>query len=188
MRTSTLASLLLCLTVLAEAPVAKSRAFAGYEWMMQVPVEFTEEKVTRADRTDIVGYTAAPRADGTRPLLQVSAVDFANLPGEAPSDFIEEFAKAMIGGIEERRTNWKVQRSDVEVGGRRMIRFEWSGVSVPAADGASVAAPMRGIMLVGMDGNIGFMLGTQDTEEHAERVLPQNERALRTFVLRKAGP
>ncbi len=90
----------------------------------------------------------------------------------------------MIGGVERRRENWAVEKTKVEVGGRTMIRYAWSGVTIPASDGATQRARVRGVMLVGVDGAVGFMLSTQDAEAHAAESLPLCERSLRTFRMK----
>lgn len=44
---------------------------------------------------------------------------------------------------------------------------------------------MRGVMIAGISGRLGFALQTQDVEPFAAETVPLGERALRTFELRE---
>ena len=166
----------------AATGVVKRGTFAGHAWSIEVLSDYVNEpSATPDDRTKIVAFTPDSRADGTRPLVQLSFRDLSDLPKSPPP--LEAFAAAMIGGVERRRENWAVEKTKVLVGGRTMIRYAWSGVAIPASDGAAQRARVRGVMLVGVDGAVGFALSTQDAEAHAAESLPRCERALRTFRL-----
>jgi hypothetical protein len=159
--------------------VVKRGTFSGRAWSIEVPAEYVNEPSATPDgRTKIVAFTPDPRDDGTRPLVQLTLRDLSDLPKPPP---LEAFAAALIESVQRRREEWAVEKTKVDVSGRAMVRYAWSGVAIPAPDGAAERVRARGVMLVGIDGRVGFALSTQDVDAHAADSLPRCERALRTF-------
>ena len=176
MRLRTLCVLALLMTsAYAETP----RQFAGRQWSIDVPAGYTAADA-RPDETMITtAFTPAPRADGTRPLVQVTLIDLRRSSGSP--ELVAKFAEAMIAGVQRRREEWQVEKTTDRVGSLGVTRYAWSGVTIPAADGAAQRVKARGVMLVGVDGGVGFVLHTQDVDVHAMETLPPNEKVLRTF-------
>src|SRR2546423_1663425 len=116
----------------AATGVVKRGTFAGHAWSIEVPLDYLNElSATPNDRTKIVGFTPDPRADGTRPLIQLSFMDLSDSSRSLPP--LETFAAAMIRGVERRREQWAVEKTKILVGGRTMTRYAWSGVAIPAS-------------------------------------------------------
>jgi len=65
-------------------------------------------------------------------------MDLSDSSRSLPS--LETFAAAMIRGVERRGEQWAVEKTKILVGGRTMIRYAWSGVAIPASDGAAQRA------------------------------------------------
>jgi hypothetical protein len=157
----------------------KKHTYAGREWSIDVPRPFVHEDTAQPNAdTTIVAFSPDPRLDGTRPMIQVLLM---KVPKDAGPDFLTAFGDQMIGGVRRRREEWKVTRTEVKMGGRTMLRYAWSGVTIPAKDGARARFPAKGVMLVGLDGGIAFMLHTQDSDAFAGDTLGATERAMQTF-------
>ena len=175
------AALLVLLLLAASALPAdvKKHTFAGHEWTIDVPRAYAHEATGRPDaNSSVTTFAPDARLDGTRPMIQVF---LTTAPKDANA--FAKFAAEMIDTVRRRREQWKVERSEVNIGGHTMIRYAWSGVTIPAKDGAQAKFPARGVMLIGAEGGIAFMLHTQDSESYAKETLAITEPALRTFHL-----
>ena len=157
----------------------KKHTFAGREWSLDVPRAYVQASTAQPDpSTSVTVFAPNARLDGTRPMIQVL---LKNVPKDGGADFLTKFGEQMIDTVRRRREEWKVERSVVKVGTRTLTRFAWRGVTIPAKDGAQARFPARGVMLVGVDGGVAFMLHTQDSETFAAETLAASEPALRTF-------
>src|SRR5438874_7331196 len=86
----------------AATGVVKCGTFAGHVSSIEVPSDYVNEpSATPNDRTKIVAFTPELRAEGTRPLVQLTFVDLSGLSKSPPP--LEAFAAAMIRGVERRR-------------------------------------------------------------------------------------
>jgi len=137
------------------------------------------------ENTSITGFAPPPRADGSRPMVQVSLIE---VPSTAdPALMREKIAEKMLAGVQRRRDDWHVEKSAAKVGDVPVVRYAWSGTTIPASDGAATRMAVRGVMLVGVVDTVAFELHTQDVAEHAGETLPSNEKVLSTFRLTKRG-
>ena len=160
----------------------ETHPFKQWQWSMQVPAAY--DNMTSAspnDRKTMFGFASAAREDGTHAMVQVSLVDITGLRGA--SDSLPQFADQMINGVARNREQFQKTASNTEIDGWKAIRYEWSGVGrIPDATGRlGRPVPMRGVMLVGVSGNVAIALHTQDLEAHAEETLKTGEESLRTF-------
>src|SRR5947199_10804688 len=106
----------------AATGVVKRGSFAGYAWSIEVPRDFVDGPSAAPDeRTKIVAFAPDPRDDGTRPLVQLTFRDLADLPKSPPP--LEAFAAALIEGVRQRRGEWAVEKTKVQAGGRKMLRY-----------------------------------------------------------------
>lgn len=161
-----------------------AETFAGRVWSLDVPSGYDQRRSAQpAERTMTTAFTTLPREDGTRPLIQVTLADLGEVDGG--DEILEVSAKNMIDGIGRRREQFKVERTETEIRGKKTIRYAWSGVSIPATDGAPVRAAMHGVMLVRIDAGMIVVLHTQDVDAFAGETLVPNETALRTFQIRR---
>ncbi|HKY23405.1 MAG TPA: hypothetical protein VJM31_19465, partial [Vicinamibacterales bacterium] len=66
-------------------------------------------------------------------------------------------------------------------------RIEWSGSNEPSPERPRKQPPtmMRGIMIVGINGDLGLVLHVQDVEPAAISTVPVAEQALQTFTITK---
>lgn len=160
----------------------QSGSFAGHTWSLQVPSEYLVVGSAQPEpRFSMTGFAPEPRADGSRPMIQITLLDVR----ESNSTLFKEIGKAMISGVQKRREEWKVTESETTVGEVRAIRYEWSGIVIPAPDGASMRLPARGVMIVGIDDGVAFTLHSQDADEYAKETLALTEPAMRTFRIAK---
>lgn len=147
--------------------------FEGRTFTLEVPASYTQEQTgDLGGMMKTWGFATEAREDGTRAMVQVSIVK-----GAVPLD---GFASAMLAGVERRRSEWKVERTDIEIGGAKATRHAWSGI----ADLRGVPTPLRGVMLHVVVGGFAISLHTQDLEQYAKETLPRGEAALRTFRIR----
>ena len=166
-----------------------TREWNGRNFTIEVPEGYEESQWSSLPGPDGVGVTfafvGATRDDGTRPSIQIVLVDLPKLLNEAATTIsLEEFGGHMIGGIERRQDDWTLQVTDDQLGQLRVKRYTWTGTPSTYPDGgASESAHMRGIMYVGIDGDIGLSLRTQDFDQYAEAALPIGEHSIRTFSL-----
>ncbi len=130
-----------------------------------------------------IAFTTEPRPDGSRGLIQVSLVDLQQV-GAAQRPTLEHFTHSIVDGVRQRRSQWKEAETLVEVGGVRARRVEWSGSNEPSPERPPSQAPsmMRGVMIVGITGDLAFALHTQDVEPFAAATVPKSEQALMTFA------
>ncbi|HYC88678.1 MAG TPA: hypothetical protein VEO54_05670 [Thermoanaerobaculia bacterium] len=156
-----------------------ARTFAGRSWSIQVPEGYTETTTPSDERTFIVAYAPAPRPDGTRPMILVTLADVRGMSDTPESR--QKIAEATIAGVQRRRDEWQVEKSDAKVGDMPVVRYAWSGVTIPASDGAAARLRARGVMLVGVDRGVAFVLHTQDVDAHAGESIPALERLMATF-------
>lgn len=178
-------TLLLALAIAHPSRAEQKHVFAGREWTIDLPATYTNESSAELpEKGRTIGFAPDPREDGSRPLIQVTL--FPVPAGEKPAEFLDRFAELVIGGVQRRRDDWKVERSEVDVAGRRHVRYAWTGVTVPASDGASIRAKARGIMLLGVDDQIAYALHTQDIDDYSRTTVPANEAFLKTFALHEA--
>jgi tetratricopeptide (TPR) repeat protein len=166
-----------------------NKEWNGRRLTIEVPEGYEESQWSSLPGPVGVGVTfafvGAPRDDGTRPMIQIVLVDLPTLLNEEASTIpLEEFGGHMIGGIQRHQENWTVQITDDQLGQLRVKRYAWAGTSSTYPDvGLSENVHMRGIMYVGIDGDIGFSLRTQDFEQYAEVALPIGEYSIETFRL-----
>ncbi|HEX7831262.1 MAG TPA: hypothetical protein VF787_16515 [Thermoanaerobaculia bacterium] len=177
--------LTLALALFAAGAFAQTEeGFRGRVWSLELPESYNERKsASPASDVLMIGFTQAVRDDGSRPLIQITLVEMPlNMN---PATFIKTLREQMIAGVQRRREEWQVKESESTIGDVAVTRYEWSGVTIPAADGASRRAPAHGVMLVGVHEGIGFSLHTQDLDTFAEKTLPEAEQAMRTFRIRR---
>jgi hypothetical protein len=169
------------LPLVAQPTKLKTHPFGGHEWSIQLPADYIDErKATPDERTQILVFRPNPRADGSRPMLHVMTMEISAIPGAMKSkEFFDVFVKRVVGEIEKRHDQWKVSQSEVTVGGRKMSRFAWSGVP----RNTTPAVPARGVILIGEDGHVAFMLHSQDAAKYADQSVTAGEQAMRTFEL-----
>jgi hypothetical protein len=181
-RTIYLAGLLFA--VMAPMSVAAGRSshtFEGHTFSVEIPEGYSvQTDASPKAGMGTFGFTTQPRSDGTRGMIQVTLLDFSKAPpGETIT--LERFAAAMIGAVQRRRTRWEQTESEVQVGGGAATRIAWSG-SVETGFGRP-PVHARGVMIVGITKDLGFVLHTQDVMPLADTTLPLGEQALRTFRL-----
>ena len=178
-----LTGVLLAIGVCLQAtPQGSSHDFEGHTFSLDLPPGY----VLQADQSPrqgfkTVGFSTDPRQDGTRGMIQVSLIDLSGVPpGEKVT--LERFAEAMITGVSARRSRWEQKDSDVKIAGVPGKRIEWTGSVEPGFGRPAVI--MRGVMIVGVQNNVGFSLHTQDGTGFADTTLPLCEQALQTFALK----
>jgi hypothetical protein len=158
-------------------------AFWKYSFALDLPAGYALEKeASPGPALKAFGFATAPRRDGTRGLVQVTLLNLGEVAG-GPGVTLESFAEQMIGGVKRRRSNWKATNTDVTIAGMRAIRIAWSGTAEASAGAAASGIPARGVMIVGIRGDLGFSLHTQDVEPWSASELPKCEKALLTFRL-----
>jgi hypothetical protein len=160
------------------------REFRGRVWSLELPASYSEHSsATPASDVFMIGFAPAMRDDGTRALIQVTLVEMPlNMD---PAKFIKMLREQLIAGVQRRRENFQVKASESTVGDVAVTRYEWSGVVIPAADGAARSVPARGVMLIGVHEGVGFALHAQDIDEHADATLSESEPSMRTFIIRR---
>ena len=91
----------------------------------------------------------------------------------------------MVDGVRRRRSRWKETETSVEVDGAPARRVEWSGSNEQSLERSPSQAPalMRGVMIIGIRGDLAFALHTQDVEPVAATTVPRGEQALMTFIV-----
>ncbi len=177
MRRTAILLLLVASTLSADV---KKHTFAGREWSIDVPPTYVHEQVAPRDPiTSLITYMPNRRLDGTFPMIDVLLT--AEVPKEGAREWMTKFGDDMINTVRRRREQWQVERTEVKVGRLTMVRYAWSGVAIPAKNGAQGRIPMRGVMLVGIDGRIAIMMHAQDSTTFANETLPASEAAMRTF-------
>ncbi len=174
-RISILAAMLAATLVVAADP--KVGTYAGREWSIEPPPGYDLRKSMALPLdAETTAFFPDVRPDGSRPMVQLTLIAFKdNVPT------MKVFAETMIGSIEERRTEWQLETSSVQLGELTVTRYAWSGVTVVRSDGAQMSVPARGVMLVGIDRGVGFALHAQDVAEYADETLAAGEQSLRTF-------
>jgi hypothetical protein len=181
--------ILLCLlVVLASTAVARAagrkvtQQFGGRIWALEVPDAYQATPVPPPPAPGVIvfSFATSPRLDGSRAVVTISLMDLGAFEGGKLAGVpLGVFADRMIKGIERRHEKWKVRESDSEIGPVKVKRYYWNGVAPDAAGPRG----MRGVVYVGIDGNVGFYLHTQERDEHAEEGLLASERTLKTFRL-----
>ena len=165
-------------------PLAADRAshdFEGHTFSLQLPAGYGPlANANPAPGVGTFGFTTDPRSDGTRGMIQVSLFDFAQRP-VVETVSLDTFADAMIAGVRRQRSRWEQTDSEVQIGGVRARRIEWTGATEPGFGRPPVT--MRGVMIVGITKELGFSLHTQDVVAFADTTLPLCEQALQTFTL-----
>ena len=170
--------------LLASGGSPATGTFAGRDWSIDVPAGYHRSSARPNDKMSTTAFTPEPRADGTRPMVQVTLIDVRGT-SDTP-ELRRKTAEAMIAGVQRRREEWQVQTSEAKVGDIPVVRYAWRGVTVPASDGASVRVMARGVMLVGVEDGLVFALHAQDVDAHAAETLPAHETAMATFRLKTA--
>lgn len=169
-----LASLLVAATTLAATNLAE-RPFRGQIASIAPPPGYVlHDPPTQPPLGTTYALVGAARADGTRPIVQITLLE---LPDDKTPD---TFSQSMIAGVAKRRGNWKVQTSDLTLNGIKVKRHQWTGTA------PTQGLAMRGIMLTGTSGKVGFSLHTQDLAKYAAQTLPIGEKSMATFRMRKA--
>lgn len=179
---STIALLAGVLTIAAPERPAQVFTFGDIRFSLRLPSAYTlqaEGQPNPAFKT--FGFSTPPRADGMRGMIQVSVADFRQSP-DRPS--LRKFADAMVGGVRRRRTDWQSSESEITLDGATAIRIEWSGAAEPSPGQPSVR--MRGVMMLGVKGDAGFALHTQDSEAQADTSLKEGEDVLMSFAIEPA--
>jgi len=130
-----------------------------------------------------LAFTTEPRPDGSRGLIQLSVFDLTQIESSRPT--LDHFTRSMVDGVRRRRSQWKEAETVVDVHGIRARRVEWSGSNEPSPERPASQAPamMRGVMIVGIEGDLAFALHTQDAEPFADATLAKSEHALMTFTI-----
>lgn len=166
-----------------------TREWGGRSFTVEIPAGYEEFVGPSMPGGTTVAFVGAPRKDGTKPMVQLTLVNLAELLHEkAATITLEEFGESMIKGVERRREQWKVQVSDSQLGHVRVKRYAWTGVATHPSGGLPVGARMLGVMYIGIDADIGFSLHTQDLEQYAKEALPIGENSIRTFRLDSSTP
>jgi len=131
------------------------------------------------------GFASNQRSDGTRSLIQVTLIDLDKGPGGPPPP-LDEIAASMIGGVRQRRDQWKQAESTITVDGVNAKLIRWSGTnaSSPERPSGQAASAMHGVMVIGIKGMVAFTLHAQDLDAFASATLPASERALMSFTLK----
>lgn len=172
---------ILTVSLLASGTTTATGTFCGRAWSINVPVGYHRTSAAPDERMSTTAFAPGPRADGTRPMVQVTLIDTRETSGTR--DFRRKVAESLIAGVQRRREEWQVQMSEARVGDMPVFRYVWRGVTVPASDGASVRVAAQGVMLVGVKDGLAFALHTQDVDAHAAETIPANEAAMVTFRL-----
>jgi len=162
----------------------ETHPFKQWQWTMQVPAAYdTMTSASPNDRMTMFGFASAAREDGTHAMVQVSLIDITGLPGAA--DSLPRFAEQMIAGVARNREQFQKTASTTEIDGWKAIRYAWSGIGrIPDQTGRlGQPVALRGVMLVGISGNVAIALHTQDLEAHAAQTLKVGEESLRTFTV-----
>jgi hypothetical protein len=168
-------------TVLPMAAQRSAHEFEGHKFSLELPTGY----LLQADTSPrpgfkTFGFSTDARDDGTRGLIQVTLLDLTAAP-DGKSVNLERFAASMIKGVSERRSNWEQTESEILIAGVRGKRIEWKGSREPGFGRPPVN--MRGVMMLGIKGPLGFSLHTFDIVAFAETTIPLGEQALRTFAL-----
>jgi len=131
------------------------------------------------------GFASNQRSDGTRSLIQVTLIDLDKGPGGPPPP-LDEIAASMIGGVRQRRDQWKQAESTVTIDGVNAKLIRWSGTNAPSPERPSgqAASAMHGVMVIGIKGMVAFTLHAQDLDAFASATLPASEGALMSFTLK----
>jgi hypothetical protein len=178
------AGALLMMTVGTVLPIAAQRAaheFEGHKFSLELPPGYQlQADASPQAGLKTFGFSTDPRSDGTRGLIQVTLIDVSSAPaGEKVT--LDRFAAAMIKGVSDRRSTWEQGESETQVAGVRAKRIEWKGSREPGFGRPAVL--MRGVLIAGLKGPLGFALHTQDVVGFAETSIPLGEQALRSFTL-----
>lgn len=169
-------ALLALVALVATTGVAAERAFRGQIATIDPPKGYTpHEPPAQPPGGSMFALAGTPRADGTRPIVQVMLLEVP--PNQRTGD---TFAKAMIDGVARRRGQWKVEASDVTLGGIKAKRYAWTGTD------PRQGIALRGVMYAGFSGGVGFQLHTQDLAKYADKTLPAGEASMKTFRMRAA--
>jgi hypothetical protein len=154
--------------------------FEGHTFRLQVPEDYSvKSDASPGPGVRTFGFATEPRSDGTRGMIQVTLIDLKK--SGAPPVTLDALGTAMIEGVRRRRTQWITKESATEIAGVPGKRIEWSGEAELAPGRPPVG--MRGVMLVGIKGDVAFALHTQDLSAFASGALPICEKALNSFTL-----
>ena len=131
------------------------------------------------------GFASNQRSDGTRSLIHVTLIDLDKGPGGPPPS-LDKIAASMIGGVRQRRDQWKQAESTIAVDGVNARLIRWSGTNAPSPERPSgqAASAMHGVMVIGLKGMVAFTLHAQDLDAFASATLPASEGALMSFTLK----
>jgi len=175
-------------SVSAPAGTQTTQRFGPHAFTMTLPGGYKLQRIADPNpATRMFAFATEARADGTQGLIQVSLFDLGQLEPAAPVD-LAVLAHKMIGGVQALRSSWNASESDEELLGVKVKRIEWSGIATPPR-GSPVDGPraMRGVMIVGIRGQLAFQLHTQDFDPLTTETLPLGERALRSFEVRSTA-
>jgi hypothetical protein len=183
MRHMTRAGILLLIVCAGASAQSNTIEFAGRILRLQLPAGYQlAGQANPAPGMRTLGFATAPRADGTRGLIQITLLDFSSVPNE-PEPSLARFSAAMIGGVRQRRSQWKEATRTADLDGAPASRIEWSGSAAASAEGPSSTVIMHGVMIVGIKDHIGYSLHTQDLEPFAATTMASAEQALMTFTV-----
>lgn len=177
--------LALLLTALASTSQTVTYSFNTHTFSLDLPPDYRlqgEASPTQGLKT--FAFATASRSDGSRGLIQVSLVDLTQV-GSTQRPTLSHFTRSMVDGVRRRRSQWKETETSVEVDGAPARRVEWSGSNEPSPERSPSQAPalMRGVMIIGIHGDLAFALHTQDVEPMAAATVPRGEHALMTFTV-----
>lgn len=168
------------------APIAGqtvTHSFNGHSFSLDLPPGFHlagEASPMAGFKT--FAFTAQPRPDGTRTLIQVSLIDLTQTRERLT---VARFTRSMIDGVRRRQSQWTESESAVDIAGVAARRIEWTGCNEPSPERPPSMAPsmMRGVMITGIAGDLAFALHTQDMEPQAATTVPRGEQTLMTFAI-----
>jgi hypothetical protein len=179
------------LTIATVLPIAAERSaheFEGHKFSLELPAGYQlQADASPQAGLKTFGFSTDARDDGTRGLIQVTLLDLSAAP-DGQKVTVDKFAAAMIKGVSDRRSNWEQAESEIQITGVRAKRIEWKGSREPGFGRPPVN--MRGVLIAGIKGPLGFSLHTQDVGAVAETSVPLGEQALRSFTLttRRGSP
>jgi hypothetical protein len=171
-------SLLVCIASISARPYDAAHEFEGHRFTMQVPESYQlGNEVSPMPGVKNFGFVTEPRSDGTRGIIQVTLIDLKK--SGAPAGLtLEKFAASTIESIRSRRMQWMAKESAQRITGVAGRRFDWSGMA--DLGHGRMTGTMRGVVMVGLKGNVAFALTTQDFTMDALRTC---EKAMLSFSL-----
>ena len=156
----------------------------GFQSELAAPVQFSNYKISppkgyqRRDadsptHLQVGGWNGKKRADGTRPMIQLSIL--TPPPGEGLPD-LETYMSTVLSAVKTRRTDWRESKTSYRlISGIRFAKKKW----VAKEPGSGRA--MAGALYAGFDGDSVITLYTQDLQSNS-RSLKLGEASLLSFT------